>query len=65
MRIGYWWETQSERDHYEDEDVGGWRNIKMDRDSLGRCRLDWSSSGQGQVEGSCECGYETSGSIKC
>jgi hypothetical protein len=23
MHIGYWWESQKERDHYEDEDVGG------------------------------------------
>jgi hypothetical protein len=22
--IGYWWESQGERDHYEDLDVGGW-----------------------------------------
>jgi hypothetical protein len=20
----YWWESQRERDHYEDQDVGGW-----------------------------------------
>jgi hypothetical protein len=31
----------------------------------GRCGLDWSSSGWEQVESSCECGYEPSGSIKC
>jgi hypothetical protein len=23
-RIGYWWESQRERDHKEDQDVGGW-----------------------------------------
>jgi hypothetical protein len=22
--VGYWLESQMERDHYEDEDVGGW-----------------------------------------
>jgi hypothetical protein len=22
--IGYWWESQRERDHWEDQDVGGW-----------------------------------------
>jgi hypothetical protein len=23
-RIDYWWESQRERDHWEDQDVGGW-----------------------------------------
>jgi hypothetical protein len=31
----------------------GWRGLK------------WSGSGQGQVEGSWECGNEPSGTIKC
>jgi hypothetical protein len=22
--VDYWWESQRERDHYEDQDVGGW-----------------------------------------
>jgi hypothetical protein len=22
--MGYWWESQKERDHWEDQDVGGW-----------------------------------------
>jgi hypothetical protein len=28
MHIGYWWENQKERDHYEDQDVGGWIILK-------------------------------------
>jgi hypothetical protein len=24
MRIGYWWESQNERDRQEDQDIGGW-----------------------------------------
>jgi hypothetical protein len=28
MRIGYWWESQKERDHYEVQDVGGWTILK-------------------------------------
>jgi hypothetical protein len=41
-------------------------NIKMALlERLGRCGLEWSSLGKGQVESSCECDYEPSGSIKC
>jgi hypothetical protein len=28
MHIGYWWENQKERDHWEDRDVGGWTIFK-------------------------------------
>jgi carbohydrate-selective porin OprB len=28
MHIGYWWESQKERDHWEDVDVGGWTVLK-------------------------------------
>jgi hypothetical protein len=24
MHIGYWWESQKVRDHWEDQGVGGW-----------------------------------------
>jgi hypothetical protein len=24
IHIGYWWESQKERDHWENQDVGGW-----------------------------------------
>jgi hypothetical protein len=24
MHIAYWWESQKKRDHYADQDVGGW-----------------------------------------
>jgi hypothetical protein len=26
MHIEYWWESQKERDHWEDQDVDGWTN---------------------------------------
>jgi hypothetical protein len=25
----YWWEIQKERDHWEDQDVGGWTILKL------------------------------------
>jgi hypothetical protein len=28
MHIGYRWESQKERDHWEDHDVGGWTILK-------------------------------------
>jgi hypothetical protein len=28
MHIGYWWERQKERDHWEDHDIGGWIILK-------------------------------------
>jgi hypothetical protein len=28
MYVGYWWESQMERDHWEDQDLGGC-NVRM------------------------------------
>jgi hypothetical protein len=28
MHIGYWWESRKERDHWEDQGVGGWTILK-------------------------------------
>jgi hypothetical protein len=28
VHIGYWWESHKERDHSEDQDVGGWLILK-------------------------------------
>ena len=41
-------------------------NIKMDIQEVGLGNgPDWSVSGEGQIAGSCVCGNEPSGSIKC
>jgi hypothetical protein len=40
MHIGYWWKIQKERDHWEDQDVGGWI-IKMDLREIGWDRGHW------------------------
>jgi hypothetical protein len=29
MHIGYWWESQKEKDHWEDQDVGVWTILKL------------------------------------
>jgi hypothetical protein len=28
MHIGYWWESQKDKDHKEDQDVGRWTILK-------------------------------------
>jgi hypothetical protein len=37
MHIGYWWESQKERGHWEDQDD----NIKMDFREIGWDGMDW------------------------
>jgi hypothetical protein len=48
MHIGYWWESQKERDHWEDQDVGGWTILKWIFDSMGWCGFDWCGSDRDQ-----------------
>jgi hypothetical protein len=38
MHIGYWWESQTERYRWEDQDVGGWT---MDLREIGLDGVDW------------------------
>jgi hypothetical protein len=28
MHIVYWWDSQKEKDHWEEQDVGGWTILK-------------------------------------
>jgi hypothetical protein len=46
MHIGYWWESQKERDHWEDRDIGGVDNIKMDFREVGWDDMDWIAVAQ-------------------
>ena len=66
MHTGFWWGNLREIDRLGDPGVDGsiilrWIFRKWDV----WCGLDQAGSGYGQVEGTCECGNEISGSIKC
>jgi hypothetical protein len=41
MRIGCWWESQKKRDHYEDQDVGGWTILKWILREIKWDGMDW------------------------
>jgi hypothetical protein len=34
MNIGYWWRSQKEIGHWEDQDVGGWTILKWNLDRM-------------------------------
>jgi hypothetical protein len=60
---GFWWESPKERDHLEDQGVGGEMGSEwiLERLAWG-CGLDSTVSGQGPVAGCSECSDEPSGS---
>jgi hypothetical protein len=41
MHIGYWWESQKERDHYEDHDVSGRIILKWILREVGWGGVEW------------------------
>jgi hypothetical protein len=43
--IGFWWESQKERDHYEDPDTGRRIILKCILDIMGQYVLDSPGSG--------------------
>jgi hypothetical protein len=62
IHIEYWWESQKERDHWEDQGVGGWTILKWNlerQDGMVWIGLSWLRIGT-----SGEHGNELSGSIK-
>jgi hypothetical protein len=57
----FWWESPKERDHSEDQGLGGKMGPEWTLGILAWERgLDLTSSGQGPVAGFCECGDEPS-----
>jgi hypothetical protein len=47
MHIGYWWESQKERDHWKDQDVGRWTILKwILREIVGWDGVDWIDMAQ-------------------
>jgi hypothetical protein len=66
MCTGFWWGNLRESDHWGDPDVDGRIILRwIFRKWEGLWGLDGIGSRQGQVAGTCECGNELSGSIKC
>jgi hypothetical protein len=45
MYVVYWWERQKERDHWEDQDVGGWTIFGWIL-GTGWDRVDWIDMAQ-------------------
>jgi hypothetical protein len=41
MHIGYWWQSQKERDHWEDQYVDWVNNVKMDIREIGWDGVNW------------------------
>jgi hypothetical protein len=66
MYIGYWRESQKKRDHWEEQDVGGWIMlgwILERQNGMTWIGLMWLKTGT--KGGVCEDGIQPSGSIKC
>jgi hypothetical protein len=60
---GFWWESLKERDHSEDQGVGGKMRSEWVLGKLAwGCGLDSTGSGQGPMADCCECGDEPLGS---
>jgi hypothetical protein len=63
-----WWGNQRERDHWGDPSEDGRIICKMDLQEVGCGGVDWIELAQDRDRwrtGTCECGNELWGSIKC
>jgi hypothetical protein len=66
MYIGFWWGNLRERDHLETPGVDRRIILRWIFQEVGWGHgLDGPDSEKGQVAGTCECGNEHLGSIKC
>jgi hypothetical protein len=60
------WESQKEREHWEDPDVGEWTILGVMLREIGWDGGDWIDMAQDRDQWrACEHGIEPSGSIKC
>jgi hypothetical protein len=41
MHTGYWWESQKERNHWKNQDLGGWTILKWILREIGCGGIDW------------------------
>jgi hypothetical protein len=63
--IGYWWQSQKERDPLEGQDVGCWIIFRWILGEMGWNTVYWIGLAQETVEGSFECGDEPLDCTKC
>ena len=63
---GFWWGNLRERENLEDSGVDGRKILRWIFRKWDVVHgLDRTGSGEGRMTGTCECGNEPSGSIKC
>ena len=58
MHTGFWWRDMRKREHLEDLAIDGWIVLKWSS-------MKWDGLRTRTVAGSCECGNELLGFIKC
>jgi hypothetical protein len=61
-RTRFWWESQNERDHWEDQGIDGRMGSELILKRLAGDGVDSVGSGYGPMEDCCERGDESSGS---